>query len=255
MEQPTATTDLPWRLGKGPFVFIGTPPFCWGEVALENLSDHKVKIRTLDTAERSRKTQPVRGLDAVRVRARLSPRSASHKPAYFDVDPHTPPGTYKTEIVRGDQREPAVIHVLENPDFAVSPSRVVLRGRGGERLTQVLVVRNHGNIPHRMHEAARIWLEEEDWVGRTFVYALRDKAENVEGHQAFLDRVLGEFSRSMIHQVRVSLTCDDPDIRPGDTREVSLGLTLPEHLRKGRVYFGFIRLMGKRLWIEVRCLH
>jgi len=98
-----------------------------------------------------------------------------------------------------------------------------------------------------------VWLEEQDWVGRTLVDTLR-KSPDKETHQAFLDRLLDEFRKSALPPVRVALKYEDPELRPGDTRVVQLELTLPlERLNKGRTYRGFIKLMGKRLWLEVVC--
>lgn len=255
MEQNPAANKSQWRLGKGPFIFIGTPPICMGELELENLTDQKVKVRSIQTSAPKGKALTVQGLDEVKVKTRLTPQSRLSQPAHFNIDRHTPPGTYEIEIVCGNQREPAIVHVLENPNFVITPSRVVWRGGGGDRLTQILVLRNHGNISHTLHEVGMVWLEERDWVGRTFVYALREAAEKETGHQAFFDRALEQFKKSMVHTVQVLLKYDKADLNPGDTRQVMLDITLPESLRKGRTYFGFIKLMGMRLWIEVRCTH
>jgi hypothetical protein len=255
MGQKTAENKTLWRLGKGPFIFIGTPPICTGELELENLTDQKVKVGSIPTTGHKGKALAVRGLDEIKIKTRLTPQIRLSQPAHFNIDRDTPPGTYETEIICGEQREPAIVHVLENPDFDIAPSRVVWRGGGGDHLTQILVLRNHGNINHTLHEAGMIWLEERDWVGRSFVYTLREAAEKEKGHQAFLDRALEQFKKSMVHTVQVSLTYDKADLKPGDTRQVMLAITLPESLKKGRTYFGFIKLMGKRLWIEVRCTH
>jgi hypothetical protein len=255
MEQKMVANTTPWRLGKGPFIFIGIPPIVTGELELENPTDRKVKVRSIPTTGPKDKALAVRGLDEIKVKTRLTPQIRLSQPAHFNIDQHTPPGTYETEIVCDDQREIAIIHVLENPDFDIAPSRIIWRGGGGDRLSHVLVLRNHGNVSHTLHEVGMIWLEEQDWVGRTFVYSLRDAAEKEKEHQAFLDRVLEQFKKSMVHTVQVSLTYDKAELKPGDTRQVMLDITLPDSLKKGRTYFGFVKLMGKRLWVEVRCTH
>ena len=253
MAQKTEANMTPWRLGKGPFIFIGSPPFCQGEIELENPTDEKVKVRALPTTGSKDKDRIVRGLDELTIKTRLTPHMRSSLPAHFSIDGHTPPGTYETEIVSGGQRVPAIVHVLENLDFEIAPTHVVWQGGGGDRLTQVLVLRNHGNVSHTLHTTGMVWLEEQDWVGRTFVYTLREAAERAEGHQAFLDQVLEQFNKSMVHTVKVALSYDDTTFKPGDNRQVTLDLTLPDSLKKGRTYYGFIKLLGKRVWIEVRC--
>ena len=253
METDTAATESAWQLGKGPFIFIGMPPICRGEIELKNKSDRKIKIRGITTTDHASGSMAARGFGEVKIRTRLAPLAQALRPAHFSIDQHTPPGTYRTKIVTGKQREPAVIHVLENPDFRVTPSRIVTKGGSGDQLEHVLVIHNHGNVTHTLHDIGMVWLEEEDWVGRTFVYTLRESPDKTEGHQPFLDRVMGEFHKSMIPPVRVRLRYDDKEIKPGDTREVFLSMVLPDGLKKGRTYFGFIKLMGKRLWVEVRC--
>ncbi len=252
MKQYTAMPGKAWGLGKGPFIFSGKPPACWGELVLHNKSDEKVKVYSIPTVEQGNEEMTAMGFDRVQLAARLGPRGRFRVPAQFSVALHTPPGTYTTKISCGRQREQVVVHVIENAAFQVIPRRVVLRGTGGDELFQTLVVRNDGNVALTFHDLSMVWLEERNWPGRTLVYALRESPEK-EAHQAFFDRVLEEFRKSMIPSSRVSLECDKPLINPGEAREIRLGITLPKELKKGRTYFGFIKLSGKRLWLEVQC--
>lgn len=251
MKDATAPKE-PLKLGKGPFIFSGIPPICDGDIELDNCSDEKVKIRTIPTVDRDKKDIAELGLGEVRLGVKLKPHSSAKVNAYFAINKCTPPGTYKTEISIGGRQEQVTVHVLENPGFQVTPSRVVIRGHGGDNFSQLLLINNYGNITHTLPGMAEVWFEEQDWVRRTLVYALRESTGK-EGYQSLLDKAVSDFHESMIPSVNVELEYDMPEIGAGQTCEVIIKGTLPEKLKKGRTYYGFIKLMGKRLWMEVQC--
>lgn len=241
------------QLGDGPFIFSGKPPICRGNLVIGSTSNETVRIRSLSTDLRDDNKLAPLGFGQIKVQTRLAPGSFGAVPAHIQIDPHTAPGIYKTSISSGKKQKQIVVHVQENPALRISPARVQLRGAGGDHLSHTLVIHNPGNITHTLDKAATVWLEERDWVGQTLVYTLRKSADD-EKHQAYLDRMLDELRKSMLPPVRVILKYDSPEIRPGDTRVVELEITLPsERMNKGRTYLGFIKLMGKRLWLEVAC--
>ena len=252
IQQTVSGIDM-LQFGEGPFIFSGRPPICMGALIMGSTSNETVRIRALATEHREDKKLAPLGFGQIKVQARLAPGSLGAVPAYFQIAPYTEPGIYKTSIPWGKKRMQIEVHVQENPQLSIAPTRVHLRGAGGDQLSHTLVIHNPGNITHTLDKVALVWLEEQDWVGRTLVDTLR-KSPDKEMHQAFLDRLLDEFRKSALPPVRVALKYEAPELRPGDTRVVQLELTLPlERLNKGRTYRGFIKLMGKRLWLEVVC--
>ena len=251
--QQTASGMEMLRLGDGPFIFSGKPPICRGNLVIGSTSNETVRVRAISTEHREDKKLAPLGFGQIKVQTRLAPGSLGAVPAHFQIDSHTAPGVYKTSIACGKEQKQIVVYVQENPALCISPARVQLRGAGGDHLSHTLVLHNPGNVTHTLDEVATVWLEERDWVGRTLVYTLR-KSSDDEKFQVCLDRLLDEFRKSLLPPVRVALKYDSPEIRPGDTRAVELELTLPsERMNKGRTYLGFIKLMGKRLWLEVAC--
>jgi hypothetical protein len=252
IQQSASGTDL-LQLGKGPFIFSGKPPICRGNLILGNTTKDTVRIRALATDPRGDPQLARLGFGQIQVQQRLTAGALRAVPARFQIDPQTAPGIYRTSISNGKEQQPIIVHVQENPALNVSPSRIQLRGAGGDRLSHTLIIHNPGNVAHTLEETAMVWLEERDWVGRTLVYALRESTHE-ENHQAFLDRLLETFRQSMLPAVPVTLKFDASELRPGDTRVVELALTLPgDRMLKGRTYRGFIKLLGKRMWIEVAC--
>jgi len=247
----SAPPEKAWRLGKGPFIFSGIPPVCNGMVELINLSDEKVKVRSLPALSK-KGTAPSGFLDEAQVGVTLAPQSRVRVAACFDIDPHTPGGTYNTTLSCGKQKEEVVVHVFNDPGLELDPERIFLRGAAGEKLSHMLVIRNTGNVVFSLPDVSLIWLEEQDWVGRTLVYTLRESSKS-DNHEDFLNRTLREFQSEMIPSTRVMLETKSSTIHPGEVAEVQLTLTLPEELKKGRTYFGFIKMPGRRLWFEIEC--
>lgn len=262
MQPHTAPPGEAWGLGPGPFLLSGTPPRVSGEIELVNRSSERVKVRAIPA--RAAASAVKRGgaaapeLGPVRMAARLEPGSRERVFAHLDLAPDTPPGTYEAELDAGGERTRVVVHVFEKQAVVVKPALVRLRGAPGEVLSHVLVVANHGNVPHTLPSAALVHLEERDWFGRSLVYALRETREQ-EGHQAYLDRVVREMKASDIPPMRVDVsTGGGPaaagrELRPGGTLEVRLDLTLPEKLIKGRTYIRTIPFMGTQLTFQVEC--
>lgn len=246
----SAPPEKAWHLGEGPFIFSGIPPACSGELELINTSDQKVKVRTIPAVH---KEGPVAGvLGEVQLAASIAPHSRVRVPAHFRLDPRTPPGTYKTSLSCGKQREATVVHVHENNGFKVDPRRIFLHGSAGDVLSRMLVIRNTGNVAFSVPDVSMVWLEEQDWLGRTVVYALRESPKS-EGHQQFFDRVLEELRSTMVPATRVLFESKQSEIKPGDMAQVLLKLTLPKELKKGRTYLGFIKIPTRRLWLEIEC--
>jgi hypothetical protein len=226
-----------------------------GQVALENNSDQKLKVRAIPTREEAERTPLAqRGLAAALLAARLAPGERARVPAHFLVDSSTPPGTYETTLRCGDQEEQAVLHVFRNDVARVEPSPLQLSARAGETVSQAVVVSNRGNVPQYVPEAKRVFIEERAWGGRAAVFALRE-ASAAEGHQEFLDRLLQEFRASLVDPVEVRVGAEISELAPGETAQLGLEIKLPRELVKHRVYYGSTRFAGGSLSLRVVCLN
>lgn len=247
----SAPPEKAWKLGKGPFIFSGFPPHCAGNLEIINISDEKVKIKAIPAFKNE---DPVyEHFKEVRVAVSLEPRTHVRVPAFFDIQPDTPSGTYRTSLSCGKQQVEAIIHVFDKYSYILSPPRIFLRGSAGETLTHPLIITNTGNVSFSLPEVGLIWFEEQDWVGRTFVYALRESPKG-GGYENYLDRVMGEFQSEMIPSTRIHVECKPWEINSGVVAQASLTVTIPKEFKKGRTYLGFIKIPGRRLWFEVECI-
>lgn len=244
------TKDL--RLGSGPFIFEGSPPRCVGEIVLINASAEPVKIRSITATRASEKgaSSPVpMRLD---IGAVLPPRESVRTQAYFEIDPLTPPGSYNVNLSIGDKTETGVVHVWEKANLAIGPRTVPIRGASGDVVTKSVVVTNNGNVTHTFPNAALVYLEEHEWLGRAQVRALRQTGKD-DGMERFLDNLIKELKETMPDEARVALHYKAAELRPGETHEFEVEMTLPEGLRKGRTYKGFAKFMGDEIKFQVDC--
>jgi len=251
MHHQSAEVVPTWRLGRGPLIFHGAPPLCVGEIELINDSDKRILVRSIaaspkgDTASRA-------GLTQLRVNARVEPNQRTRARAYFQVDRLMPPGTYAVDLAIGGRTEHAVVHVWQKANLTIDPRIIQLRSSGGETLKAVVIISNEGNVTESCREVALAYLEEHEWLGRAQVYAMR-KTRKDEGILAYLDHLIEELKTTMPGEVEVKLRTEIPELRPGETREVELDITLPNDLHKNRTYYGFAPFMGTELKFKVEC--
>jgi hypothetical protein len=250
MDKYTHPPGTAWHVvTERPVVFRGVPPLCAGEVELVNETDEKVKVRTLDT--RPAKAGAIQ-LGVVRVGARLAPRSTVRAPAVIEVAESTPPGRYEIQA-EGFGERPVIVQVFEKEDVALDPSQIRVRGAPGDVVTVSVAAANHGNVTVSIPEAALVHLEEDAWLGRALVFALRDASPD-EGAQKYLDRVFKEMRETDVRPMRVDVTGGGKyELAPGDSADLDLTMTLPDELIKGRTYVRAIDFMTASLFFEVIC--
>jgi hypothetical protein len=253
MRPHTAPPGEAWRLRQGPFVFSGSPPILNGEIEIENTSDEPVRVRLIPIGRKpSRAKAGPPPLGDVRLSVRIAPNERVRAPAQMFIEPGTPAGTYEVTLEVGKQREPALVHVFTNRLVEIRPRPIQLAGRAGESLSHAAVAISRGNVPYRIPTGLSVFLEERDWIGRALVFALRETTTK-DTHQQFLDRGLQEFRSSLPSPARVKVTKPKPDLEPGETLAMVIGITLPAGLVKGRTYFGSTPFMGGRLSFDIEC--
>jgi hypothetical protein len=254
MESLSASIQAPLRLGPGPFIFCGAPPQCAGDIDLINESDDKLSVRLIATVGPTEKKKTAPFATQLQVRVRLGPRERARARTYFPIDSRTPPGSYKLELVCGDQRVPVTAHVWEKASLKIEPRVIPLRGASGDVVKASIVISNEGNVTETFRGLALVYLEEHEWIGRAQVYALRKLKETGEdGILAFLDQLIAELKNTMPREARVVLRTQITELGPGETRDLEVEMTLPEGLHKGRTYFGFAKFMRGELKFKVDC--
>jgi hypothetical protein len=214
---------------------------------LQNTSDEKIKLRSLTLEApkmRGRARAPLQQMDLA---ARLYPNEQVSLTALIQMDPTTPPGTYRAAVLLGDRRQPVIIHVTEEIDLRLTPNRVSIYTEGERTFEREFVVENAGNVPLRL--------------GGKCLGPLTDSMElrgairrGLEGAcEAEPRDVLKKFLCAWAEEQAgdVLLTREDVTLAPGETRQMTGTFRLPTNLRRFRRYDADLALYTATLHLEV----
>jgi hypothetical protein len=252
----TTRTELPaeqWTLGPGPFIFAGRPPLLTGDVELTNVSDLPVRIKAIPTAERrAKRGRSIPAIGDVRLMIRLAPGSTARAHAQVTVDPITPPGTYEIELLSGDQRESAILHVFASRGVHLRPRPVELSGRAGESLSHVVVATNRGNVAYRVPTGLPLTLREPGWAAHAVMSVLRDTPPE-ESRELVRDRLSRELRAALPRPARVRVKSGTKELAPGQTMDLQVEVHLPTGLVKGMTYVGSTPFLGSTLAFKIEC--
>lgn len=262
---------IDWHISKEPLSFYGIPSECRGQLSLINKSDAKVKIRHLATQNAgeattnstnkstskstSKKTKKNAGLNASQINlfARIKPNSETCVTAELEVPHNTAPGQYQTTVVYGKQKHPVDVTILEHHELIISPSHIRAKGESGDKVSCEISISNMGNVALELGDVGMVWLREQNWVGRTLVYTLRETTAE-DSFEEFENHLLQNFRKDIIPAARIQFEpAKISSIAAGDTLTRNATLTLPSGLMKGRRYLGFIKINEHRIWLEVYC--
>ena len=238
------------RLAQGddePLVFYGPPNALRGSIRLQNQSDEKLKLRSipLETDEiRGLTGAPLRHLDLA---VRLYPGQQIDAPATLQIDPTTPPGTYRGNMQLGDRRQAVVVHVTQIIDLRVEPTSVSFYTQGEFSFTQDFVIENAGNVPLRIGPKCLAPLvdsmEVPLGIRRSLLKACQ--SEDKDTLRALLCALAGE-------QVgNLELTREDITLAPGEKRAAAGTFNLPSNLQSYRRYDADLALYNATLHVEV----
>ena len=244
-----------WHLVKEFCSFKGTPLDCRGELRFVNLSDSKLKVRKLHTETPSRTRKDCKALmpSEVSVSVRLPARSEASVVASLQVPPDTPPGLYQSVVVYGKQKLPIEIDIAEYFELQIDPGHIRTRANAGDTIHGQITLTNSGNTRIDLSDVGMVWLREQNWIGRTLVYSLRESSTE-ENYEDFANRVLNDFQNQMLPAARIVFDSDQPTtMDAGQSITRGFSLTAPQGMKKGRRYLGFIKINENRIWLEVFC--
>ena len=246
---------IDWHLSEEPAIFYGIPSECRGQLKLINTSGAKVKIRSLatDAPTKKRKSTPSLKPSKINLFARIKANSEACVTAELELPHGTAPGQYQASIPCGKHKHPIDVTILEHHELLISPNHIRLKGESGDTVSYQITISNLGNVALEFGDVGIVWLREQNWVGRTLVYTLRDTTAE-DSFEDFENHLLQNFRKDIIPPARIQFEPAKINaISAGETLIRKLTLTLPPGLMKGRRYLGFIKINENRIWLEVYC--
>jgi hypothetical protein len=244
-----------WHLAGEASTFQGSPLDCRGELHFVNQSDSKVKVRALQTQTPPRTRKDCKALipSEIALSVRIAPHSEARVQAALRLPADTAPGLYQAIVVCGKHKLPIDIEVTEHHELELDPGHISVRAAAGETIKGQILLTNAGNTPVDLTDVGMVWLREQNWIGRTLVYNLRETGDD-ETYEDFANRLLHRFHDEMIASARIVFDADTPSrIGAGQRLIRHFSLTAPAGMKKGRRYLGFIKINENRIWLEIYC--
>jgi len=219
-EQAPPDMAAPPRLSGAPVHFVGQPPTLNATIEFVNDSSDKNRVRYLELADFEIATPA-----QVRVMGRLQAKECRSLNAAVNIQAATPAGEYAGVVRCGEEQQAAVLHVLERFDLEVLPQELELHASGGDKVTATVVAVNRGNVDFIVPKVTKIHLEEDDWVGRSAVAALKNARP--AGFDDFMNKLTGEVFARQVSAATVNVRTGNYRIAAGQTGTLELEIQLP----------------------------
>ena len=251
----TGIAGTDWRLEAGSHTFSGPPDDCTGTLTIRNVSSARVRIRRLRTSLPARVRQGFSALapSDIRLRLNLPPGSSATAQARLELPASTPPGRYLAHLGAGDDKTTLDVHVASTRLLELDPEDQILVGSAGDPVSFTVTLRNAGNVPIELQRMTPVWLTEQDWQERLLATTLREGGDS-DDFAAFAQRLLERARQDIPAPGQLTTEPSLPlPLAIGQSIDLKLSLALPDNLRAGHGYTGFIRFNEERLDLEVYC--
>lgn len=237
------------RLPDEDLVLVGPPKRLSGMLRLENGSDEPVVVEyePLKPGMRNVETKKQVSLNgALRFTGHLAARETKTQRAFCSVDPHTPAGTYESEIMIGDTVKKITLIVQNDLSISLNPDHIFLVGIGpGKKHTVAVQLANNGNIPIEVPKLKHSTTLDMDLFCRNLALAVRESGD--KGNSALLDTFVGGLKKDMAGWLELHVDEAGQRVDPGHAILLHITLTLPKDIHLEREYEGDIRIYDKAL--------
>jgi Helix-hairpin-helix motif len=233
---------------KPPFAFWGTPQSVLGTVQLRNeggSTQNQVSLR-LESGE----LKALHGKQ-LQLTSTIAPGQAATVPVALQLDPNTPPGVYKTELIAGEDRCPAVIYIVERIAVSVAPTRFMISNVPSAKTDRRFVIHNDGNVPITIEDLGAAPIEDRNVRCRTIRETLR-KVDHPTWDE-FVGTAADEFKKTFaqIDPIRIRNKNKPVTIEPGETTAIELEIQNPKNARRGRHYIAHLPFYNMMLTFEL----
>jgi hypothetical protein len=233
--------------------FIGKPAECLGRIHLVNRSPEKLRLKNVPLTE-ARLSGPFElSMEHLPLFAKLLPGMALQVPVLLPIPLQTPPGRYTAVAVVDGREVPVTVDVLESWDITVIPTEISLKLAKGSRATIPIQLTNRGNMSWSLPRAAFAPLSERDGLHRNAFLALKNAPE--ASAQSVADEFVKRMQETEVEPARIEIRSGVESLSPGATEEVEIEITLPDNLKKNRLYDGSISFERSHLRLDIEILN
>jgi hypothetical protein len=172
-------------------------------------------------------------------RAQLRPVRSDAAEIRLQLPADTAPGDYTGEgMIDGDARR-IVAHVQPVLRVRVDPPQSVVTAKPGLSTEITVTVSNRGNVSIDVPQADTFDLDDQIGQGRALGKSLRVQLEKDERR---VDRFFDELRESHGGEARLAVRSGAGHLGPGETRDLSCIVTMPQTAQENRTYSGSWRI-------------
>jgi hypothetical protein len=236
------------EIAEAPLFFAGQPPELTGHLEVRNRSEERFKIREVSLTNLQLKGAHSAGIKFTRSVEKIGPGAKARVPIRLQLSPDTPPGTYEGQIECDRERRSVTVQVLESWKVELLPSALSFKVSSRKPISATIRITNVGNMPYRLQREVELIWEPKRCSQHGVLEAM------ARGGEAHLREKSGE--PDMEHEIKgmIAIGARDRHLRLGETREITLTISVPDRLKPGRLYCGCVPFEQSRLRLELEVL-
>ena len=222
-------------------------------IIIKNPGDEILRLRSINITETNLCDVAGKTLEQIPFSARLHPGQALECPLKFEVDPTTPPDTYKGKFEYGEiLQQPFILHILKGIELYILPSPIIARGLPGQRLTEEILVSNKSNVPINLDQEMIMRLYEVDEFYQILKTCLDEVAD--DGFINVLNNFVVKLKEGISEPMSIKFESEDLELRANETRKFNISLNIPDNLKSNSSYRGKISIYNCQLSLSLHCI-
>ncbi|MCG2420349.1 hypothetical protein K8089_15090 [Aequorivita sp. F47161] len=231
-------------------VLNGPPSSLQGNIQFENIESDPLRIKTLALVAKNKKQQ--KGTqDFLRFSFRLRPGEQKQETVNHELPPTTPPGTYESHIMLGEQMHKVKMIVQPTINIEVFPTQFTFQNTApGTTHVAVLTLINKGNMPFQVPELKHAAMLDMDLLCRAFGKGFREKGK--DDLMSTLDEVTRNLKENLTDWVSISVEEHNQIVQPGDSLLLHINFTIPKNAEANRDYDGNFRFWDKDISVVIK---
>ena len=232
-------------------ILNGPPSSLTGHVFISNNDNETLFIRDLPLSSSKEGRSLPNMASAFKLTTSLKAGEGKMQMLSHRLPANTPPGTYESTMQVGGTEKKVKMFVQPNIQVDINPLSIHFAGViPGESYYTQLSFTNSGNMPFKVPDIKHVTTLDEDYLCRAMALAMREKGG--EGFNATMDELTRNIHKDMADWAMVNIEESGRVLKPGESIQLHLTLTLPKNVDPKRDYSGTMRLWDQTLSYSIK---
>lgn len=232
-------------------VLNGPPSSLQGNIQFENRQNDPLRVKTLALVDKNKKRIQDGGRDFLQFSFRLRPGEQKLETVYHQLPSTTPPGTYESNIMVGEEMHKVKMIVQPSIDIDVYPNQFTFQDTSpGTTHVAIITLTNKGNMPFEVPELKHAAALDMDLLCRAFGQGFREKGK--DDLMSTLDEVTRNLKANLTDWASISVDEHSQIVQPGESLLLHINFTLPKNAESRRDYDGNFRFWDKEISVVIK---